>query len=861
METFRNHPDNLEAKPNFYLPRDTGEVDGDGNPVIAYDVEVRQDIDPVLGVITYTRKSKLGIQQIAITASDVTLYNGTDEDNLLPVMTQNVTLETSTDGITWASEPTVDRVIDADGDGLIDYLISTGASGYLQISSIYNWFTEGSGKQTYEFACPGKLGRVKLTCTIYDAEQAIINIDDFDGPVDYTLTDDVAEWIFYPEGVADGGVVDPYIGVYDNGTSITVDFTSSEQAVWAIATENAVLVEDTPTRAVIHEDYYWWYCYPGKLIRFRHDTGASTTGMALDGGNTYCVTGNLTQVGSTEMYFYPCDANTNTNKSSIATAWLSANYPTIVDSIGSIVTDNNIPDTVDTDAGFCSDGAYHIDLDSTNHNAKLDYNQTEINSAVVLHDASVRTGDGSTEHCIFYWPCESLTAYRGPSTSDTTITGSNNSACTFTVDGPRGKCCDTVTSNDVSFAVSAEDVVKKDTGTIILDLNIQSDANTDFVWSIGDLGDYLSIQLSGGNQLDIVFYLGGTTQELTLGTYNVYPEVGEWVSVFVAWEGITTASGRIFAGLNGELLKIINTTTAWDDGSFSTMYFGARFDGGANADVLISDVRIYDKCILPYGTYLSAQHIATGNYDDANSDILFYDPLDDVDATAQKIGTGTYSWQGAPTNETGVDGNNCTLFNADTESLGIGGTGNFDPTKGKISFWMKGESSSGTGTHRFFGRDAGSAGDFFIATNNGTHYFGVRDSGNTIRYLSFISSNSFFHNWDSWHFWEFIFDSSAPVYDTFHFVVYKDKIRVAHSSAINAESTYTPGTTPTTLEIGNDASATATANAYMQHFAITDILTPQLPFVMSHGPIEIPKRYRGGTLEVPGTDYDLAVIL
>lgn len=99
-----------------------------------------------------------------------------------------------------------------------------------------------------------------------------------------------------------------YITITDNGTTITVDFTSSEQAVWTIATENAVLVENTPIRAVIHEDYFWWYCYPDKLIRFRHDTAASTTGMALDGGNTYCVSGNLTQVGSTEKYFYPCDS-------------------------------------------------------------------------------------------------------------------------------------------------------------------------------------------------------------------------------------------------------------------------------------------------------------------------------------------------------------------------------------------------------------------------------------------------------------------------------------------------------------------------------------------------------------------------
>lgn len=109
----------------------------------------------------------------------------------------------------------------------------------------------------------------------------------------------------------------PYLIIADNGTSITVDFTSSEQAVWTITTENAVLVENTPIRAVIFEDYFWWYCYPDKLIRYRHDTGASTTGMALDGGNTYCVSGNLTQIGSSEQYFYPCDSTIHGSLSAV----------------------------------------------------------------------------------------------------------------------------------------------------------------------------------------------------------------------------------------------------------------------------------------------------------------------------------------------------------------------------------------------------------------------------------------------------------------------------------------------------------------------------------------------------------------
>ena len=98
MRVFENTPE--KNKPAFFLPRTEGTdivLDGDtGQPIPVYDIQVRQDIDPVTGLVTYTRKSLLGVQQVKLIPNAVTLYNGVDEDNLLPVVSIDVALETLT---------------------------------------------------------------------------------------------------------------------------------------------------------------------------------------------------------------------------------------------------------------------------------------------------------------------------------------------------------------------------------------------------------------------------------------------------------------------------------------------------------------------------------------------------------------------------------------------------------------------------------------------------------------------------------------------------------------------------------------------------------------------------------------------
>lgn len=195
----------------FYLP------DAGGNPT----VPVRQDIGA--DGIRYTRKSAMGVRQTWLTPNSAVLLNGPDEDNLAPVMTQHVIQEVSDDGgLTWYVPEVTERTIDANGDGLIDYLLTVGVSSYCRISTVDNYFLEKCGKQEYEISAPGKLTRLYLEVTLHDPDQARVDISDFDGPVIYNTVDNVVTYLFYPDGV-EYAVIDPYLTVEETSVAIYVD--------------------------------------------------------------------------------------------------------------------------------------------------------------------------------------------------------------------------------------------------------------------------------------------------------------------------------------------------------------------------------------------------------------------------------------------------------------------------------------------------------------------------------------------------------------------------------------------------------------------------------------------------------------
>lgn len=247
----------------FYMGReDLLNLDADGNPTIIYDVQVRQDI--TAEGIKYTRKSEKGVRQTILTPFSATLLNGVDEESLTPIMTQHIIQEVSTDGgATWFVPEVTDRAIDADADGLIDYLLTVGSSSYCRISTVDNYFLEKCGKQEYEISAPGALTRLYLEATLHDLEQSIVDISDFDGPCIYNTYvnssgETVVVYLFYPAGV-EYAVIDPYLSVTEVAATITV---STDSAPFFR------LVFDATKGGVIDE----WYYGNGGVTNISHTT-------------------------------------------------------------------------------------------------------------------------------------------------------------------------------------------------------------------------------------------------------------------------------------------------------------------------------------------------------------------------------------------------------------------------------------------------------------------------------------------------------------------------------------------------------------------------------------------------------------
>lgn len=221
MQVYEQSPDKTPHL--FYMGREV--IDAEGNPLIIYDVPVRQDIG--VDGIRYTRKSAMGVRQTWLTPYSAVLLNGFDEASLAPVMTQHVIQEVSDDGgLTWYVPEVTERTIDADGDGLIDYLLTVGASSYCRISTVDNYFLEKCGKQEYEISAPGKLTRLYLEVTLHDVDQAIVDISDFDGSVIHNTVDNVITYLFYPDGI-EYAVIDPYLTVTALSTTINIKTTAA----------------------------------------------------------------------------------------------------------------------------------------------------------------------------------------------------------------------------------------------------------------------------------------------------------------------------------------------------------------------------------------------------------------------------------------------------------------------------------------------------------------------------------------------------------------------------------------------------------------------------------------------------------
>lgn len=614
-----------------------------------------------------------------------------------------------------------------------------------------------------------------------------------------------------------------YLNITDNGTTITVGFSSSEQAVWTIATDNAVLITNKPTFAEIRDDHCWWYCTPDKLIRYQHTTG-TIAGMALDAGNTYCVTGNLTNIG-TDHDFYPCDATTNTNKTAIATQLSGTTNPPTINT-GTGISDLNIPLT--TSGSMATDGAQHIDLSS--HVAKITHNQDAINQSLVLYEASVRTGSvaSPTEHLLSFWDCSSTTLNTGTGSVTVTNATYNN--------GERGNGILVDANAEVAYLQSSGNIAAAQ-GTLSFGVKCTGTATAGgrFFQHSSATDEF---ELYWTNATTIAGYVNQTSVSFTV---SKNPLDGELHNIVFTWD---TSNNICYLFIDGKLQDTDTTTITAPTFTSGNLYVGNSSAGTNPINGVIDNFTIHNAPIPPYGTMIPGN---LSDYTKAHSDITAYVHGDEADSDSLKIGTGSITVV-SMTHVTGPDGVSGSAFHSTGTGAGSDRVA-FPFTPGssfdtcKISCWYKHNDTSSSGYASLCGHSS-SANALRVRLANATTFYIYGPDGSA---YDFITVHDY---WDGgWHYLEFSWDAAQGISVTIDGARYVDA----------APQTITAGDLSSgSMIFGNYAALNRDCGGDIHGFTITnDPNTPQLPFIPGTGQTHAPLLSKNGSLAQQGTDYQL----
>jgi len=351
--------------------------------------------------------------------------------------------------------------------------------------------------------------------------------------------------------------------------------------------------------------------------------------LVTNGGFGYeCMVQNTSGTFETDYgngYWRPCHKYTSTQRLSMGSQYFDIPGSTVLvdigDAKGSFVTDSNVPMTLDASEAMASDGAYHIDLSNSNHDAKLVFNQTERQPIVVIHENSLRTGSAGspTEHIKSYWDCDSATLNIG--TGSVTV-----SSATYT-SGKRGNGVLIDASSETAYFQSSGNIVAAQ-GTI--DFFVQetgtATANARFFQHSAAADRF---QLYWTNATTMVLSINGTGITFTT---DIDPLDGYLHHVRVCWDTTDDCAWLI---IDGQVKDVDFTATTAPDLSSGNLYIGNGSAGTNPINGIIDEVKIYDTPIVP-GSFVAGN--VTG-YAYVHSDITMYSD----DGSTLRVGTGSVS--------------------------------------------------------------------------------------------------------------------------------------------------------------------------------------------------------------------------
>ena len=608
--------------------------------------------------------------------------------------------------------------------------------------------------------------------------------------------------------------------------SSTITVTTSEDVItFTIATANATLKESTPQRAVIQEDYYYWAIHDNRMHRWRHDTGATTNGMA---GADYSAT-----LVSGEWHWYPLTSDENASVLTITTQLQNSNDGTI--NTGSAVTDLHFPDIFDADDGLAYDGARQIDL--SNNRGKLTFEQDEVEPVIVTHDWPFLSGSTPDDHLVEHFKFEDNTsssvvvAEVGNNAAWEESDGTGRNTSNETITAPfRGDGLDTKDTYHVELDTTVYDNAFFILGSILMKFEPQfayNDGVDQTLFSLYvDSNDYIKVLYDIGTDMyELRVSWNGTLTTISSSAFTTDNFIQKPTTIMAGWNASSNYCILVINGIVVDFDVNIGTPSVSDP---SYVCIGADADGDGttslNADIYLDSFKTFNDCILPFGV-IETQSLQRGDYDNVHSDISYYWNCSGVTA-ADYIGSAAPTVSGG-SYETGVVGNGYRADASGEHAYIVGsGANNFSMTKGAISFWFKSVTSfNDSADHYLFGaRGTGGAaqGDFYINKNSSNFIIcATRDAG--VSRYTYFTTIYFSVNWLNWNHYRYVWDSTAPVYAGKHIGFWVNGYPVPHGSGVGIDATWTASTSSAYYSIGNDYKATTRdCGGIIDEFYITD---------------------------------------
>jgi len=234
------------------------------------------------------------------------------------------------------------------------------------------------------------------------------------------------------------------------------------------------------------------------------------------------------------------------------------------------------------------------------------------------------TGNGSVDTDVahsgikFYWGCESTSSEIG---SKTITLGSTSLASGNVIDGTY--VLDTDGGNSASTAITSEDMIDFNKGSISLWVNVQTWTNDKYIFTASEgENNYIGLTITSDDDFRFNYRHNGTNELVTSSALGAV--VNRWYYIRVTWDD----TGKAYLYVNGISRGTPNAVSAadWAGDGTGTFYFGGDYEGSNGADVLIDQVYITSDPDTPevWTAFGKPLHM----------------PLFKKDTVLQKMGTG-----------------------------------------------------------------------------------------------------------------------------------------------------------------------------------------------------------------------------